>query len=87
MSALQQRKTLRTAHLVLGMAIVLFVYGPHVAIMQNVIRAIVLPVLVLTGIAMWQMPRIRRLLHGSSRPSDGLAHAGTAARVEKAEVS
>ena len=82
MSALQQRKTLRAVHLVLGVTIILFAYGPHVAVMQDVIRVVVLPALVLTGIAMWQMPRLRRLLCGSSLPAAGPTRAGAVLPAE-----
>ena len=86
MSTLRQRKTLRAAHLVLGLAIILFVYGSHIAVMQDVLGVVVLPVLVLTGIAMWQMQLLRRLLRGSSRPAAGAARAGAVARAETVEA-
>jgi hypothetical protein len=35
--------------------------------LQDAVRFVVLPVLIVTGIAMWQAPRIRRLRKGVAR--------------------
>lgn len=61
MTAAQQRRTQRAIHLVTGVAIVAYVYAPGAAHLQNPVRFLILPLLVLTGITMWQAPRIRRL--------------------------
>lgn len=61
MTAAQQRKALRTVHLITGVALVAYVYLPAPAELRDVIRFLILPVLVLTGMSMWQAPRLRRL--------------------------
>ena len=61
MTAAQQRKLQRAIHLATGIALVAYVYGPQAAQLHDAIRFLLLPLLVLTGIAMWQAPRIRRL--------------------------
>ena len=67
MTAAQQRKIQRAIHLATGLAIVAYVYAPGAAHMQGPVRFVILPLLVLTGIAMWQAPRIRRLRKNLSR--------------------
>ena len=61
MTAAQQRKLQRAIHLATGVALIAYIYGPHAAHLHDAIRLLLLPLLVLTGIAMWQAPRIRRL--------------------------
>lgn len=61
MSAAQQRKAQRVVHLAAALGLVLYLYAPLEAQLQDAVRFAVLPVLVVTGIAMWQAPRIRRL--------------------------
>jgi hypothetical protein len=61
MTAAKQRKMLRMVHLITGVALVAYVYLPAPADLRDAIRVFVLPVLVLTGVAMWQAPRLRRL--------------------------
>ena len=61
MTAAQQRKVQRAIHLAAGLAIVAYVYAPGAAHVQAPVRFVFLPLLVLTGIAMWQAARIRRL--------------------------
>jgi len=61
MSAAQQRKVQRAAHLVAGLILIAYVYGPNAGHFHDAVRFVVLPLLVLTGIAMWQAPRIRRI--------------------------
>lgn len=60
MTAAEQRKALRL-HLITGVALVAYVYAPAPAELREVVRFLILPVLVLTGVAMWQAPRLRRL--------------------------
>jgi thiosulfate reductase cytochrome b subunit len=57
---------------------VAYVYMPLEAQLQDAVRFIVLPVLVVTGIAMWQAPRIRRLRKTLTR-----THALAEPRVER----
>ncbi len=61
MSAAQQRKVQRVVHLAAALLLVAYLYAPLEAQLQDAVRLIVLPVVVATGIAMWQAPRIRRL--------------------------
>jgi thiosulfate reductase cytochrome b subunit len=61
MTAAQQRKVQRVVHLAAALLLVAYLYAPLEAQLQDAVRFIVLPLLVVTGIAMWQAPRIRRL--------------------------
>lgn len=61
MSAAQQRKAQRAVHLVTGLVLIAYLYGPFDDQLQDVVRFLVVPLLVVTGIAMWQAPRIRKL--------------------------
>ena len=47
--------------------LIAYVYGPVGGHLHDAARFIVLPVLALTGIAMWKAPRIRRLRRTLSR--------------------
>jgi thiosulfate reductase cytochrome b subunit len=61
MTAAQQRRAQRVVHLIAALVLVAYLYAPLDAQPQDAVRFPVLPVLVVTGIAMWQVPRIRRL--------------------------
>jgi hypothetical protein len=50
----------RRAHLLAAAVLFAYLYVPLGAELQDVVRFAVFPVLVLTGIAMWQAARIRR---------------------------
>jgi protein-S-isoprenylcysteine O-methyltransferase Ste14 len=67
----------RTAHLVTGALLLLYVYapGPPDAMLQTVIRWVALPLLVITGLLMWQWPRLRRLVR--ARPGRPEGHRTT----------
>jgi urease accessory protein UreF len=67
MTAAQQRKVQRAVHLGAALLLVAYLYAPLAAQLQDAVRLMVLPVLVVTGIAMWQAPRIRRLRKRVSR--------------------
>jgi hypothetical protein len=67
MTAAQQRKAQRFVHLAAALVLVAHLYAPLEAQLQDAIRFVVLPLLVVTGIAMWQAPRIRRLRKSVSR--------------------
>jgi ABC-type uncharacterized transport system involved in gliding motility auxiliary subunit len=56
----------RAAHLVTGFIVLVAVYaGPLLGgAFTAVVQWVVLPVLVLTGVALWQWPRVRRVLRG-----------------------
>lgn len=67
MTAAQQRKLQRAVHLVTGVMLLAFVYGPDAGHFHTFVQVVALPVLVLTGIVMWQAPRLRRLRKRVSR--------------------
>jgi hypothetical protein len=67
MTAAQQRKVQRGVHLTAALVLAGYLYAPIGAPLQDVVRFVVLPVLVVTGIAMWQAARIRRLWRTLSR--------------------
>lgn len=60
MTAGKLRKAQRSAHLLAALALLAYVYTPLAAQLEDVVRFAVFPALALTGIAMWQAPRIRR---------------------------
>jgi hypothetical protein len=61
MTAAQQRRAQRAVHLVAGLVLLAYLYAPLEEQLQDAVRFLVLPLLVVTGIAMWQAPRLRRL--------------------------
>jgi hypothetical protein len=66
----QQRSLQRAIHLVAGMALLAQLYGSSVlgAGFTAAVQWVVVPVVVATGVVMWQGPRIRRWLRGSGSP-------------------
>lgn len=66
MSTRQVRRTQRTVHLIAGAAIMVSFYGPEPAgeALQGVLTFVLLPAVALSGMAMWQAPRLRRLRRG-----------------------
>lgn len=64
----QQRRAQRVAHLLAGVILLGYVYAPLSAELEAVVRFAVFPILVLTGIAMWQSARIRRALRSLRTP-------------------
>jgi hypothetical protein len=69
MTPARQRRALRVAHLFAGVIVLAYVYPPLGPELEAAVRFAVFPILVLTGIAMWQSARIRRVLR-SLRPHD-----------------
>jgi len=69
MAALLQRGRLRVLHLLTAVPILAYFYGPLAGAewVENVLRFAVLPVLVLSGLAMWQLPRIRAARRRSTK--------------------
>jgi thiosulfate reductase cytochrome b subunit len=61
MTAAQQRKAQRVVHMAAALLLIAYLYAPLEAQLQDTVRFLTLPALVVTGIAMWQAPRIRRL--------------------------
>lgn len=60
-SAARQRRAQRLAHLVAGVLLLGYVYLPVPGGARSIVRFLVLPVLVATGVVMWQAPRLRRM--------------------------
>lgn len=57
-----QRRLERVVHLVAGVVLIAYVYLPLGDAVAHMVRWVVIPVLVGSGIAMWQAARIRRAL-------------------------
>ena len=64
MTPKKQRDVLRSAHLVAAVILIAYLYTPlgDNAVFNIMVRAMVVPVMVVTGLLRWQMPRIRKLL-------------------------
>lgn len=63
MSSKQIRVALRGLHLVLGALIALFIYVPTLraeATYGTLIQVAAVPLLVISGIVMWQLPKINK---------------------------
>ena len=67
--AKRTRTTQRGIHLFTGLVLVAYGYAVPAtdSLLAAVIRWLVLPLLVATGLAMWQWPRLRRLVRGPRR--------------------
>ena len=64
LSGKQQRTILRYSHLLAGMLNVLFIYTPFgdVWAFQLLVQIILVPVIIITGVWMWQQTRVRKLI-------------------------
>lgn len=62
MTAARQRKLERVVHLVAGAVLLAYVYLPLGSEAEGFVRFVAFPILVGSGMAMWQAPRIRRTL-------------------------
>jgi hypothetical protein len=69
-SAARQRVLQRAMHLVAALLVLFLVYAPGGEQVAHTVRWAALPLLTATGIAMWQGPRIRRLLKRMGARSD-----------------
>jgi hypothetical protein len=67
--AKRTRTAQRGVHLLTGSVLVVYVYAVPTtdSLLAGTIRWLVLPALVATGLAMWQWPRLRRLVRGQRR--------------------
>jgi hypothetical protein len=67
--AKRTRTAQRGVHLLTGLVLAVCVYADSATneLVEGVIRWLVLPILVATGLAMWQWPRLRRLVRGQRR--------------------
>jgi hypothetical protein len=59
------RRLQRSGHLLAAIALFAYVYTPLEAQLEDVVQFAVFPALALTGIGMWQAPRIRRALRST----------------------
>ena len=70
------RSILRTIHILFGLPLIGYIYGPQAEVQQyvNVHRYFLLPVVIVTGLWMWKGPAIARMF--SRRPADGSVNDG-----------
>jgi hypothetical protein len=63
------REVQRAVHLAGGLLTAAYVYTPlqEQAAFDLLVKVVVLPVVAAAGMAMWQLPRLRRLLRGRGR--------------------
>ena len=63
------RDVQRAVHLVGGLLTAAYVYTPlqEVAAFDLLVKVVALPCVTVAGVAMWQLPRLRRLLRGRGR--------------------
>jgi hypothetical protein len=66
-TAAQQRRAQRVVHLLAGAVLLAYVYLPLDSELQDAVRFVVFPVLILSGVAMWQAPRVRKWLKARGR--------------------
>jgi hypothetical protein len=80
MSPISERIFIRTLHLVLSVPIIGFIYGPVASIppAASFTRFVAVPLVVLSGLWLWQKPRLLRWRHrfaprigGASRIANG----------------
>ena len=69
----QARDIQRAVHLAGGLLTAAYVYTPlqDVAAFDLLVKVVVLPVVVAAGMAMWQLPRLRKMLQGRGQPAAG----------------
>ncbi len=75
----------RAFHLAGGLLVMAYIYSPlgELAAFSVLVRGVVVPVLLATGMAMWQAPRLRRLLArtqpGTRRQARGIRKPASSA--------
>jgi LmbE family N-acetylglucosaminyl deacetylase len=77
LTAARQRRLERAMHLLTGAILLTYVYLPGGGELEAIIRYVVFALLALSGMAMWQAPRLRRALKAARRrrrPDLHLAH-------------
>ena len=84
MSSHNLRGLRRTVHTVAGALLVAYLYTPlgEQPLAGLINRAVVVPVLVLSGVAMWQMPRLRRLQRRLVQPTPVLTFRRASAQSD-----
>jgi hypothetical protein len=83
MIAGRQRKLERAMHLLTGAVLLGYFYLPTGQRLGDIVRFLVFPLLTATGMAMWQAPRLRRLMKAARRRlrRPDLPHAETTPRL------
>jgi hypothetical protein len=87
MTAAQQRRAQRRVHLAAALLLIVYLYAPLEARLQDAVRFFVVPALLVTGIAMWQAPRIRRLRKRLGATRGRPDRVSAARRTERAQVT
>jgi len=82
--AAQRPRVQRAAHLLAALVLAAYLYVPGGEGLQNTVRFIVLPVLALTGVAMWQAARIQRMRRTAARRRTSRDQAASAVTSEDA---
>ena len=87
LSGKQQRTILRYSHLVAGLLNVFFIYTPlgDVPAFELLVQIILVPVIVITGVWMWQQARVRKLLAKGSRRGESQAVRNSSEPVKEQE--
>ena len=85
MSPARQWKAQRAPHLAAALVLFAYVYAPFGTHLHDVARFIVFPTLALTGIAMWQAARIRRLRKTVARKRAPTPPSGIPSGLHKGE--
>ena len=88
LSGKQQRTILRYSHLFTGMLNVFFIYTPlgDVWEFQLLVQIILVPVIIITGVWMWQQARIRKLIAKWSRQGGGQEEVRNSSEPPRGEV-
>lgn len=76
----RQRKLQRAFHLLGGATLLAYIYVPAAHELDDLVRFVVLPMLTLTGIAMWQTARLRRAIRTARQ---GRGRSGLRPKEEK----
>lgn len=73
LSGKQQRTILRYTHLLAGMLNVFFIYTPlgDLPEFELLVQIILVPVIIITGVWMWQQAKVRKLLAKGSERGEG----------------
>ena len=77
MSNKNLRRVIRLIHLIAASSLGLYFYSPIAGdpTLGFMLRYVMIPMIVLTGIALWQQARLNKLLNGSTRkPATNAAH-------------
>lgn len=65
----RMRDIQRFVHLAMGVFLIVYIYTPlgDLRPFESLVRLIIIPILVVTGILMWQLPRLRKRLRDRSK--------------------